>query len=179
MVAVTKIRNKIINFIKITQVFFHHTTCESTMIPCPHQPPTRVDNSFGRWCYYAFTVTVSYVITREWWSRVHFIHAENFSLSTKSNLMHIAPSSEDDLRQLLNCGQWFLFLKETKWLRVLENHDNQSQQESHGISNPFPRSRHAASRIGFSSASVLPLGFLPRVQSVLWGGHSSLNWTML
>ena len=72
--------------------------------------------TFGRWCHYAFTVTVSwcYVITREWWFRVHFIHAENFLLSTKSNLTHIAPWSEDDLRQLLNCGQWFLFLKETK-----------------------------------------------------------------
>ena len=40
---------------------------------------------------------------------VYFLHAENFSLSTKSNLMHIAPRSEDDLRQLSNCGQWFLF----------------------------------------------------------------------
>ena len=29
---------------------------------------------------------------------MHFIHAEDFSLSTKSNLMHIAPWSEDDLR---------------------------------------------------------------------------------
>ena len=40
--------------------------------------------TFGR-CYYAFTVTVSwcYSITWEWWFRVHFIHAENFSLSTK------------------------------------------------------------------------------------------------
>ena len=43
--------------------------------------------TFGRWCYYAFTVTVSwcYVITREWWFRVHFIDAENCSLSSKSN----------------------------------------------------------------------------------------------
>ena len=31
---------------------------------------------------------------------MYFIHAENFSLSTKSNLIHIA--SEDDLRQLSN-----------------------------------------------------------------------------
>ena len=30
--------------------------------------------------------------------------------------MHIAPWSEDNMRQLSNCGQWFLFLKETKWL---------------------------------------------------------------
>ena len=29
--------------------------------------------TFGGWCYYAFTVTVSYVITRERW-----FHAENF-----------------------------------------------------------------------------------------------------
>ena len=77
--------------------------------------------TFGGW-YYAFTVTVSYVITRERWFRVYFLHAENFSLSTKSNLMHITQQSEDDLRQLSNCGQWFLFLKETKWLSVLENH---------------------------------------------------------
>ena len=32
----------------------------------------------GGWCYYAFTVTVSYVITRKWWFRVYFLHAENF-----------------------------------------------------------------------------------------------------
>ena len=31
------------------------------------------------------------------------VFPENFSLSTKSNLMHIAPWSEDDLRQLSNC----------------------------------------------------------------------------
>ena len=59
------------------------------------------------------------------------------------------------------------------------NHDNQPQQESHGISNPFPSSRYAVSRIGFSSARVLPPGFLPRGQSILWGGHPSLNWIML
>ena len=59
--------------------------------------------------------------------RMYFLHAENFSFSTKSNLMHIALRSEDDLRQLSNCSQWFLFLKETKWLSVLENHDNQPQ----------------------------------------------------
>ena len=90
----------------------------------PHQKDVF---TFGRWCYYGFTVTVSYVITREWWFRVYFLHAENFLLSTKSNLMHITPRSEDDLRQLLNCGLWFLFLKETKWMSVLENHDNQIQ----------------------------------------------------
>ena len=81
-----------------------------------------VQFTFGCWCYYACTVTVSYVITREWWFRVYFIHAENFSLSTKSNLLHIAPWSEDDLRQLSNCCQWFLFLKETKWLSILVIH---------------------------------------------------------
>ena len=32
------------------------------------------------------------------------VHAENLSLSSKSNLMHITPRSEDDLRQLSNCG---------------------------------------------------------------------------
>ena len=34
--------------------------------------------TFGRWCYYVFTVTVCwcYVIPREWWFRMHFIHAE-------------------------------------------------------------------------------------------------------
>ena len=47
-----------------------------------------------------FTLTVSYIITREKWFCVYFLHAENFSLSTKFNLMHIAPWSEDDLRQL-------------------------------------------------------------------------------
>ena len=45
--------------------------------------------------------------------------------------------------------------------------------------NPFPGSRHAVSGIGFSSTCVLPPGFLPRGQSILWGGHSSLNQTML
>ena len=85
--------------------------------------------TFGRWSHYALSVTVSwcYVITREWWFCVHFIHAEDFSLSTKSYLMHTAPWSEDDLRQLSNCCQWFLFLKEEKWLSVPENHDNQPQ----------------------------------------------------
>ena len=34
--------------------------------------------TFGGWCYYAFTLTVSYVITRERWFRVYFLHAENF-----------------------------------------------------------------------------------------------------
>ena len=45
----------------------------------------------------------------------------------KKNLMHIAPCSKDDLWQLLNSSQWFLFLEETKWLSVLENHGNQLQ----------------------------------------------------
>ena len=51
--------------------------------------------TFGRGCHYALTVTGSwcYVITREWWFRMHFIHAEDFSLSTKSYLMHIAQRS--------------------------------------------------------------------------------------
>ena len=102
----------------------------------------------------AVTVSWCYIITWEWRFRMHFIDAEDFSLSTKSNLMHIAPWSEDDIWQLLNCGQWFLFLKETKWLSFLENHNNQPQKDSHGISNPFPCSRHAVSRIGFSSVYV-------------------------
>ena len=34
--------------------------------------------TFGGWCYYAFTVTVSYVITRERWFCVYYLHAENF-----------------------------------------------------------------------------------------------------
>ena len=33
---------------------------------------------------------------------MQFIYAEDFLLSTKSNLMHIAPWSEDNLRQLSN-----------------------------------------------------------------------------
>ena len=47
--------------------------------------------TLGRWYHYALTVTVSgcYIITREWWFHVHFIHAEDFSLSTKSNLIQI------------------------------------------------------------------------------------------
>ena len=36
----------------------------------------------------------------EWWFHVLFIYAEDFSLSTESNLMHIAPWSENDMRQL-------------------------------------------------------------------------------
>ena len=31
--------------------------------------------TFGGWCYYAFTVTVSYVITRERWFRLYNLHA--------------------------------------------------------------------------------------------------------
>ena len=76
--------------------------------------------TFDRWCFYAFIVTVSYVITREWLFRVYFLHVENLSLSTKSYLMHIALQSEVYLRQLSNCSQRFLFLKETKWLSVLK-----------------------------------------------------------
>ena len=34
--------------------------------------------TFSSWCYYPFTVTVSYVITRERWFHVYFLHAENF-----------------------------------------------------------------------------------------------------
>ena len=54
-----------------------------------------------------------------------------------------------------------------------------TSQGSHVISNPFPRSQHAVSPSGFFSARVLPLGFLPWEQSILCGGHSSLNRTML
>ena len=147
-------------------IFFIIQRVKARAIPCPHQPPTKGDNTvsvtqggtaipgatkqllppdrvlrelyicarsiksrdyigryssflvcclwflkdaftFGRWCYYAFTVTISYVITQEWWFRVYFLHAENFSLLTKSNLMHIAPRSEDDLRKLSNYIQLF------------------------------------------------------------------------
>ena len=52
--------------------------------------------TFGGWCYNAFTVTVSYVITREGDSACITFMLKTFSLSTKSNLMHIAPWSEDD-----------------------------------------------------------------------------------
>ena len=86
---------------------------------------------------------------------IRFIHAEDFSLSSKSNLMHIAPLSEDNKRQLSNCGQWFLFLKEMKWLSVLENYDNQLPQESHGISKPFPCSWYAVSCISFESFIII------------------------
>ena len=34
------------------------------------------------------------------WFIVHFIHAEDFSLSTKSNLKHSLPWSEHDMKQL-------------------------------------------------------------------------------
>ena len=34
--------------------------------------------TFGGWCNYAFTVTVSYVITRERWFRGYYLRAENF-----------------------------------------------------------------------------------------------------
>ena len=34
--------------------------------------------TFSGWCYYAFTVTVSYVITRERWFCVYYLHVENF-----------------------------------------------------------------------------------------------------
>ena len=63
------------------------------------------------WCHNTFTVTVSWccVITWEWWFRMHFIHTENFSLSTKSNLMHIVLWSEDDLRPLSNCIYIYIY----------------------------------------------------------------------
>ena len=51
--------------------------------------------TFGCWCYCTLTVTISwcYVITWEWWFHMHFIHAEDFSLLTRSNFMHITPWS--------------------------------------------------------------------------------------
>ena len=51
--------------------------------------------------------------------------------------MHIAPWSEDDIRQLLNCGQWFLFWKETKLLSVIKNHDNQTSTGITRLIQPF------------------------------------------
>ena len=33
--------------------------------------------TFSGWCYYAFTLTVSYVIKRERWFRVYYLRAEN------------------------------------------------------------------------------------------------------
>ena len=57
--------------------------------------------------------------------------------------------------------------KETKWLSVLENH---------GITNPFPHS--TLSHFYFSFAWMPHPGFLPRGQSILWGGHT-LNCTTL
>ena len=52
-------------------------------------------STFSRWCHYMLTLTISWchVIIREWWFRVHFIHAKDFSLLTKSNFMHSAPWS--------------------------------------------------------------------------------------
>ena len=47
------------------------------------------------------------------------------------------------------------------------------------FSTQSARSRHVVSRIGFSSVGVLPIGFLSRGQSILWGGQSSLNRTTL
>ena len=48
--------------------------------------------TFGCWRHYMLTLTIPwcYVITLEWWFHVHFIHAGDFSLLTKPNLMHIA-----------------------------------------------------------------------------------------
>ena len=34
--------------------------------------------TFSGWYYYVFTETVSYIITRERWFRMYFLHAENF-----------------------------------------------------------------------------------------------------
>ena len=47
--------------------------------------------TFGCWCHYMLTVTISWchAITQEWYFCMHFIHAEDFLLLTKSNLMHI------------------------------------------------------------------------------------------
>ena len=106
-----------------------NTTRFSPFLECCFWFKKKTRLFFGCWCHYAFSVTVSwcYAITREWWLRVHLIHSGNLSLSSKSNLMHIAPWSEDNLRQLSNRGQWFLFLKETKWLSVLEKDDDQPQ----------------------------------------------------
>ena len=50
----------------------------------------------NRFLHYHMAKVVSYIITWQRWFRVYFLHAKNFSLSTKSNLMHIVPRSEDD-----------------------------------------------------------------------------------
>ena len=133
--------------------------------------------AFGLWCYYAFTVTVSYVITRDWWFRVYFIPSENFSLSIKSNFMHIAPRSEDDSRQLSKCHQSFLFLKETKWVSNKTTTTNLGRNHM-----AYPTLFHAVGTqclVAVFLPLMLPPGLLPRGQSILWGGHSSLNRTML
>ena len=129
--------------------------------------------TFGHWCHYALTVTVSWCYGNG--GSTCNLFMPKTSLSTNSNLMHIALWSEDDSMQLSNCGQWLLFLKETKWLSVLENHDNQSQWESHGISNPFLRSRHAVSYTGFSTARMPPLD---EENTFLWIGPRYNVWPL-
>ena len=123
--------------------------------------------TFGGWCYYAFTVTVSYVITRERWFRVYFLHAENFSL-----LFHGLKTIWGNFQTAASDS--YFWKKRNDWVSYKTKTTNLNKNHM-----AYPTLFHAVSRNGFSSARVLPPGFLPRWQSIQWGGHTSLNWTML
>ena len=121
--------------------------------------------TFGGWCYYAFTVTVSYVITRERWFCVYFLHAENFLAFDQIQL---------DAYRAVVWSRFEATFKLRPVIPIFERNEitecpiKPRQQTSIGITwhiQPFStqsaRSRHAVSRSGFSSARVLPPGFLP------------------
>ena len=113
-----------------------------------------------RLCHYEFTVTVSwcYVITLEWWfhscwKRFAF---DQIQLGAYCTVVWRRFEATFKLRPVIP------IFERNEMTECPKNHDNQPQEESHGISNLFSRSRHTVSRIGFSSARVLLPGFLPQ-----------------
>ena len=56
--------------------------------------------TFGHWCHYELTVTVSwcYKITWEWWFRMHFIHAEDYIYIEEAHCKSFYLNKIDSLR---------------------------------------------------------------------------------
>ena len=124
--------------------------------------------TFGGWFYYAFTVTVSHVITRERWFRVYF-----FMLKTS----RFRPNPT---RCILLCGLntiWgnfqtaasdsYFWKKRNDWVSYKTTTTNLNRNHM-----AYPTLFHAAGTQCFVAV------FLPLV-CFLWRGHSSLNRTML
>ena len=74
--------------------------------------------TFNGWYYYAFTVTVSYVITRERWFSLYYLRAENVLAFDQIQLDVYRAVVWRRFEATFKLRPVFLFLKETKWLSV-------------------------------------------------------------